>query len=236
MVKKNKKVVEKKEVLMKKEIDKKKKNKLKSPINSSGDNFIYANFKKAVGDLKLIKVYFIFSLIVFLIVTLMGAFFPVFFVDEIIELLRQIIAQTEGLGPWELTRFIMANNIQSSFFAMSLGVLFGVVPLIVAVVNAYVLGFVINQSVSAEGIWIVWRLFPHGIFEIPAILISISLGLRLGMFLFFWLDSDNGNEDVEMWSEFKKWVVQSLRIFLLVVIPLLMVAGIVEGMLIWVVG
>jgi uncharacterized membrane protein SpoIIM required for sporulation len=97
---------------------------------------------------------------------------------------------------------------------------------------------VINQSVAIEGPLIIWRLFPHGIFEIPAVLISVSLGLRLGMFLFFWKSEVEEVKGVEVgiWSEFKKWLMQSLRIFIFVVVPLLVIAGIIEGILIWAVA
>ncbi|MBT4165419.1 stage II sporulation protein M [archaeon] len=264
----------------------------------SVDNFIYSNFKKAIDDLKLIRVYFWFSLIVFLGVTLFGAIFPVFFQEEVLELLRNIIGQTIGLGPLELTRFIMANNIQSSFFAMALGVFFGVIPLMIAVVNAYVLGFVINQAVVQEGPLIIWRLFPHGIFEIPAVLISISLGIYFGIsflskihkiyfsnisfelffilglllfpitsifialfFLFhlyfnyikYYLKKEKylfliisilispimminiifNDKLRNFWNE---EYIDTHIIFIFVVVPLLVVAGVVEGLLIWSVG
>jgi stage II sporulation protein M len=63
-------------------------------------------------------------------------------------------------------------------------VFFAITPLVVLVVNGYVLGFVANKSVGSQGILVLWRLMPHGIFEIPAIIISIAVGIRLGMFLF----------------------------------------------------
>jgi len=151
---------------------------------SNFSEYIYGNFRDAVRDVRFLNSYISFATTLFIVVTLIGMFFPVFFKEQIIELVKEIIAQTEGLGPVELTRFIMANNIKSSFFAMIFGVLFGLIPLGVIIVNAYVLGFVVNQSVAIEGPLIIWRLFPHGIFEIPAILISVAMGLRLGLFLF----------------------------------------------------
>jgi len=194
-------------------------------IKSNGDNFIYKNFKQSLRDLKLIKSFFIFSAVLFLVITLIGAIFPIFFKEQVMGLLIEIMKQTEGLDSFELTRFIMFNNIKSSLIALVLGIFLGIIPIGVVVVNAYVLGFVINKSVMLEGPWIIWRLFPHGIFELPAILISISLGLRLGLFLFVYRGRDRG-------KEFWKWIVQSIRIFLLVIVPLLVIAGVIEGLLI----
>jgi len=189
-------------------------------------NPIYMNFKQSIRDLKLIKKYFIFSTVLFFIITLIGAFFPIFFKQQIIELLNQIIQQTQGLSSIELTRFIIANNIKSSFLALALGVFLGLVPLGIIFINAYVLGFVINKSILSQGPIILLKLFPHGIFELPAIFISISLGLRLGLFFFTY----NGNNKKQ---EFFRYIKQSIRIFILIIIPLLVIAGIIEGFLIW---
>jgi stage II sporulation protein M len=197
--------------------------------NNNKDNFIYNNLKQSIKDLKLIKSFLIFSSVLFLVITLIGAIFPVFFEEQIFKILEQIIKQTENLTPWELTGFIMSNNIKTSFFALILGIFLGIIPLAITIVNAYVLGFVMNKAVSAEGILILWKLFPHGIFEIPAILISISLGLRLGLFIFIY----RGKNKLK---EYFKWITQSLRIFIFIIIPLLVVAGIIEGLLIWLVN
>ncbi len=192
-------------------------------------NPIYMNFKQSLKDLKLIKNYLIFSTILFLIITLIGAFFPIFFKEQIIELLNQIIQQTTGLNSIELTRFIIANNIKSSFLALFFGIFLGLIPIGIIIINAYVLGFVINKTILFQGPLILWKLLPHGIFELPAILISISLGLRLGLFLFTY----NGKNKKQ---EFFKWLKQSVRIFILIIIPLLVIAGIIEGFLIWFLG
>ena len=85
------------------------------------------------------------------------------------------------------------------------------------------------QVIGIGGIFILWRLLPHGIFEIPAIIISISMGLRLGSFLFVY----HGKKKC---SEFWKWIKKSSIAFLLIVIPLLVIAGLIEGILIWILG
>jgi len=152
--------------------------------------------------------------------------FPVFFEEQILDLIKDIIAQTEGLGGLELIRFIFVNNLKSSFFAMLLGIFFGIIPFMIILVNGYVLGFVANKTVSSEGFFVLWRLLPHGIFELPAVFISAAIGLKLGLFLFVSKDKS--------WKEFKKWIVDAFRIFVFIVIPLLVVAAIIEGGLMWV--
>ena len=78
-----------------------------------------------------------------------------------------------------------------------------------------------HKAVSLEGILTLWKLFPHGIFEIPAVIISLGLGLRLGITLMF------------KTKKFKKESFSSLLVFLLVVTPLLIIAAIIEGFLVF---
>lgn len=193
------------------------------------NKLIYENFKLSLRYLKEIKNYIWFSLILFFGVGIFGYLFPVFFVEEILNLIKEIIAKTGGLGGIGLVRFIFLNNLKSSFFAMLFGVFFGIVPFIVIIVNGYVLGFVANNAVASEGVFVLWRLLPHGIFELPAVLISVAVGLRLGMFLFVYRGGGK-------WEEFKNWLKDAFRVFLFIIVPLLVVAAIIEGILIWLWG
>ena len=179
-------------------------------------NYIYTNFLIAIKDLKKLKSYFIFSLSIFLLFSIIGLLFPTFFTEKILELIKSLIDQTQNLTILQLVSFIISNNIQVAFFGMVFGIIFGILPTLVLIINGYVLGFVANQVITLEGIFVLWRLLPHGIFEIPAILISTSLGIKLGTNL----------------RNIKKNFKASLRIFLLIVIPLLVIAGIIEGLLI----
>lgn len=188
------------------------------------NKFVYSNFKLSLDYIKEIKIYVWFSVILFFGIGILGYMFPVFFEEQILTMIAELIRQTEGLSVLELIRFIFINNVKSGFFAVIFGVFLGIIPLIITMMNGYVLGFVANKTIAIEGVLVLWRLLPHGIFEIPAIMISIGLGLKLGLFLFFSKD--------KTWKEFKKWVVNSLRAFIFVVVPLLVVAGIIEGILI----
>ena len=190
----------------------------------------YANENLRLGlkYLKEIRNYALFSLFLFLVFAIIGFGFPIFFKEEIINLIVDLIKQTEGLDAFGLMRFIIANNTQSAFIAMVFGIFLGILPLVITIVNGYVLGFVANKTALEFGGLILLRLLPHGIFEIPAIVIAVGLGLRLGLFLFI--------TKKRTWKEFREWVINSLRVFILIVIPLLVIAGIIEGLLIVLLG
>lgn len=114
----------------------------------------------------------------------------------VIKSVQDIVKETDGLGPLQLTVFIMSNNIKTAFFGMLSGIFFSVSSIVIVIFNGYVLGFVsqkaVNSPINTEGIFILWRLFPHGIFEIPAILISIGLGIKLGLYPFFVREKGKG--------------------------------------------
>jgi stage II sporulation protein M len=152
---------------------------------------------------------------------LIGFAFPVFFREDILVFLEEIIGIIEGKGLFEITWMIFSNNMKASFIAFVSGILLGIFPLVTAVVNGYLLGFVAREVVVEEGIFVLWRLLPHGIFELPAVFFSIGVGLKIGA------DLIKGNKKLKY--NFK----EGLRFFVFVVFPLLLVAGVIEGFLIW---
>ena len=184
-------------------------------------------YKKSWETLRVSKNYIWFAVVVFLLFSIIGFVFPVFFVDEIMALLEKLALEFEGLGVFDTILKIFLNNLQASFFSVVLGVIFGLFPLGAVIVNGYVLGFVARMAVGAEGVFVLWRILPHGIFELPAVLISMGLGMWLGVSIL---------KRGASWGGFKKNFIDAMRVFVFVVLPLLVVAGIIEGILVVVVG
>jgi stage II sporulation protein M len=181
----------------------------------------YENSWKYVKDSEI----FIYAIIgIFLFFILIGFFIsapqPIY--DAIINYIQDILAKTENLSLLDTIFFIISNNVQSTFLSISFGVFFGIFPVVNAVVNGYVLGFVSSISVSNGGIFTLWRLLPHGIFELPAVFISLGLGLRTGMFVF----------QKDKLKSLKNYLINSFKVFLFIILPLLIIAGIIEGILI----
>ena len=166
-----------------------------------------------------------FIVVFFLIMVLIGFFVQPSEIlsEKILELIKELLEKTQNMSKGELIGFIFLNNLQSSFIGMVSGFLFGIFPLISTIANGYLLGFVSRLSVDAEGLLSLWRILPHGIFELPAVFISLGLGLKFGTFLF----QKNKSES------FKDFLWNSIRVFLTIVIPLLIIAGIIEGSLIF---
>ncbi|MCK9569173.1 stage II sporulation protein M [Candidatus Pacearchaeota archaeon] len=170
---------------------------------------------------------FIFSIIaIFFVFALIGFLFPIpdFLYNTILEFIREILEETENLSQSELILYIISNNVQSSFLGILFGFIYGIFPLIIAIANGYVLGFVSLMSVKSAGVSSLLEIIPHGIFELPAIFISLGLGLKFGTFVF----------QKNKAKGFKNYLINSLRVFFLIVIPLLIIAGIIEGTLIFI--
>ncbi|PIN93329.1 hypothetical protein COU54_03450 [Candidatus Pacearchaeota archaeon CG10_big_fil_rev_8_21_14_0_10_31_24] len=165
---------------------------------------------------------YIYTLIsLFILSGIIGFFFSenLTFLDKVLE---DLVEKTLGMGDLELTIFIFFNNSFSSLYGLFFGIFLGIFPIIVSVMNGAVIGYVLQKVYLISGFSDFWRLLPHGIFELPAVFISLGLGLKLGMFIF----AENS------WNTLKERLRLSLLCFLLVVLPLLVVAAIIEGILI----
>jgi stage II sporulation protein M len=167
-------------------------------------------------------------ILIFVVFSLIGFFAPA--PDSVSVQIRlfieELLKQTQGMSQGELIKFIFLNNLQSSFFGMLFGAVLGIFPVIASLSNGYLLGFVAFESVKSEGIFVLWRIFPHGIFELPAVFISLGLGMKLGTFIL----------EKKKIESFQKYFWNSLRVFFLIVIPLLIIAGIIEGSIIFLSG
>ncbi|PJE81621.1 hypothetical protein COU58_01605 [Candidatus Pacearchaeota archaeon CG10_big_fil_rev_8_21_14_0_10_32_42] len=168
---------------------------------------------------------FIYSAIgIFFFFALLGFFVPIpeNIKSELLEYFSELIKKTEGFGIFEMILFLFENNSISSFFGLFFGLIFGILPFINASLNGLLLGIVAKISVSEVGIISLWRLLPHGIFELPAIFISLGLGLKLSTFIF----------KKKKWESLKVLLEKSFYVYIFIIIPLLVIAAIIEGILI----
>lgn len=182
-------------------------------------------YKKSWDYLKHSKNFIYVIIIIFFVFTLIGFFIsvPDSLKSQILKFITELLEKTQGMSQMELIKFIFFNNLQSSFYGIIFGFLIGIFPIIATIANGYLLGFVASISVENGGILSLWKLLPHGIFELPAVFISLGLGLKFGMFIF----------QKKKLESLKNYLINSLRVFLLIVVPLLIIAAIIEGSLIF---
>lgn len=181
-------------------------------------------FSKSWQYIKESRNFILLTVILFLSASIVALYYqPQFLVDAIKKFIEELLARTANLSVWEMTIFIFSNNLKSSFFGMIFGLFFGIFPVFTSLANGYILGFIAEKTAAASGLSILWRIFPHGVFELPALFLSLGLGMKLG---FFMLARNKKRE-------FLRRLEGSLRVFLFVILPLLVIAAIIEGVMIF---
>jgi len=218
-------------------------------------------YKKSWNYFLSTKKFILMMVLLFFLFVLVGAFVPVssFILEQISKFIEELLLKTTGLSQLELIQFILINNLQVSFLAIILGIFFGIFPVLFAISNGYLLGVVSLEAVREKGFMILLNLLPHGIFELPAIFISLGLGLFLGyhsiLFLYNFIRYHKKN--LPIWlsvfllilfpilflvgsliidfneKKFSKKIYSclknSLRVFFFIILPLLILAAIIEG-------
>jgi len=163
---------------------------------------------------------FIYSiLILYFASAFLGYLFPSLFQTYINDLIKNILGITKDMNIIQMFVFIFQNNLKTAFIGMLLGIGFGIFPLLLTFFNGYVLGYVSKLAINKEGGFVLWKLLPHGIFELIAVFLSFAFGLKLGYVL---LTSRKKKK------EFIKEFSIILEIFVYVIIPLLLIAALIE--------
>lgn len=193
------------------------------------------SFFTFVKDLKTIRKAILLSTLLFVI----GAVVGWVATSSLEQLLRQ---QLEGLSEisgslkessnpqWSFFVFIFLNNSIKGVLIIFLGALFGILPAIFLFINGAVIGYLIHFSaLQGQDLFelIVKGLLPHGIIEIPAIIIACAFGLQFGSKVFssIFRSSVRKEDRSGEWSHFMR---QTLTASIWIVI-LLFVAAIIES-------
>lgn len=100
------------------------------------------------------------------------------------------MADREGGGYATFSSMLMANNIRVSILALALGMLWGVGTIVLLFYNGGILGAVCIDYIRAgEAEFLAAWLLPHGVVEIPAILLGGMAGLMLAQAMLGWGDA-----------------------------------------------
>ncbi|QYZ78785.1 stage II sporulation protein M [Methanofollis formosanus] len=132
-----------------------------------------------------------------------------------------VFAQVADDAPLMLAAKIFLNNLQACAILFLGGATFGLLTFFILFSNGLVVGIFVNEVVDTLGpLGLAVGIVPHGIFELPAIFISGALGLALARALVAEL---TGRGDA---------VAEATRMggqFLRIVVPLLVVAAVIEA-------
>jgi stage II sporulation protein M len=120
-----------------------------------------------------------------------------------------------------LLLIIYVNNAIKALGLIFLGILLGLPSVLFIGLNGFVLGGFGSTLESAKG-WryVIASFVPHGVIEIPVILLATALGLTLGLESLKWL--------LRRESRVKLQLSDSLKVYLRWILPGLAVAAIIE--------
>jgi stage II sporulation protein M len=181
------------------------------------------SFKDDLAYLKSIRIFIGVTVLVFMLTALMGYFAAA--ADS--ELATSWIKELEmfkwimGLPPILIMTAIFLKNFIACVMSVLLGLGFGLVPLLVLTSNGFMIGVVSYSIIHTQGVlYLLAGIVPHGIIELPTILLGISIGFRLGYLLIITLLG----EKVDLAGETRTAVYFLTKLFL----PLLLLAAAIE--------
>lgn len=151
--------------------------------------------------------------------------------EKVLEMMKVAYGGITALDPFGMMIAIFKNNLQSTFIALLLGLGFGIFPFAVAMLNGLVLGILVESFIKTKGAFFVLAaILPHGILELPIVLISIGIGFRLGHAVYLsFIRLKTGHELLheleQLWYELKQGIIFYIKI----VVPLLLLAAVIES-------
>ena len=183
----------------------------------SSDN-IKKQYSRAFLDLRDAGNALLVAVIIFLAGILLGLTNPSWG-DDLISAMKGMARHISGKGTFLIIVAIFFRNSLSAAISVISGPLIGIIPVLGAVTNGLLLGAVLAHFSVQERINALVLLVPHGLFELPAISAAWGLGIWQGIWYF-------EKDREETFHERRK---KAYRIFLIVILPLLGIAAIIEG-------
>ncbi len=171
-----------------------------------------------------LRSYILFSSLVFAASALFGYAIARNYPAEtqtIIEEMKKMFLFEEETTQLGLFLFILENNITKLFIILPLGIFAGLIPFFSVSFNGFILG-AFAEIVSQEASWqfFILGIIPHGIIEIPVLILSSAIGMRIGKVAFYRLFSKKESLQEEL--------AKALKFFVLILIPLLFIAAFIE--------
>lgn len=128
--------------------------------------------------------------------------------------------------------FIFLNNAIKSVLIIFLGLVLGVAPLFMLIANGMLLGYVLSLQTHESTLSIVLKgILPHGIIEIPVILLACAYGLKLGMLV--WKSGAQLLVPAKSRTAYAELVrtLQLTKPLIITIVTLLLLAAIIESTL-----
>jgi len=143
-------------------------------------------------------------------------------ISEDIAALEEQLASILALPKFLIAIFIFAKNVSVLLLSFILSPIFCLVPIVTLIANGWILSFVSTLVVQETSLgFVLAGLLPHGIFELPALILGQAAALNFGTIAVLALFRKGG----------RNLLLPSLRLnvkYLLIAVALLLPAAIIE--------
>jgi stage II sporulation protein M len=142
--------------------------------------------------------------------------------EELMKLFeKEVAGQMDGTDQADMCIKLFFNNLQACILLFLGGATFGILTIFIMSLNGIVIGAIMELvHKDHTPLFVAAAILPHGIFEIPAFIISGALGILLAQSLIAEYYG-NGDSAVAAYT--------FARLFIAVVLPLVAVAAMVEA-------
>ena len=141
--------------------------------------------------------------------------------ENYLDMFKQSLGWIKTLNPLFIMPLIFLNNALKSFLALILGIGFGVIPFLFLAGNGVILGILADLISRQQGVlFVIAATLPHGIIEVPVILISAGIGFRLGHVMYLSITG--------MRTDIRQELNQGVGFYIRRIVPLLFIAAAIE--------
>jgi stage II sporulation protein M len=170
--------------------------------------------------------YFVYAIALLMLLSFMiGVIFAATMPDETAKIVSLVASQMEDIdsdSSFSLMINLFVHNGVICLIMVLLGLALGLIPLLIAFDNGLMIGLVGGVAAGRAGLlFTLAAIAPHGVIELPMMMLSAAIGLRLGYSVLMALF----RQPADVVQEIK----DGLRVFAVWVLPLLLVAAFVES-------
>lgn len=170
-----------------------------------------------------IRIYIIFTAMVFLIAVALGYTSAGMYEEEARQALAETTESLQSLKDMDSVQLfivILLNNALKSFIVLALGFLAGIIPILFIFINGYVTGVVLLLAVlDGNGTLFFVSILPHGIIEIPAVILAAAAGIWLG---------NKFMQKIRYREPFGPHANEAIGFFNKIILPMLVLAALIE--------
>ncbi|MBP2002676.1 stage II sporulation protein M [Paenibacillus shirakamiensis] len=196
------------------------------------------SLKQFLKDLGQLKQALLFSVLLFAAGIVLGTVNAESIQNFVAPQLKDLTAAKDMLSQSRIPElsffiFIFFNNAIKAVLIIYAGILLGILPAIFLMMNGLILGyFIVLQASRGQSIsdLIFVGLLPHGIIEIPAIIIACAYGMKFGRLVLKKIVNIFSKNRSDSRVEWKTFMKTSIRASFWIVI-LLFIAAIIESTL-----